>query len=107
MRIVAKPILKKFWEKHTDAERPLSRWYSITKKAKWSNFSDVKKTFGTVDTYNSGNYTYTVFDIGGNKYRLIAKIEYDFQAVFIAKVMRHKDYSKETWKDEIKKLEGN
>jgi mRNA interferase HigB len=96
MRILSKRALREFWQSDQNAERPLRYWYSVTEKASWSNFSDVRNDFRTADVFRSC----TVFDVGGNKYRLIAKIDYRFKTVFVRAVMPHKDYDKGAWKDD-------
>ena len=102
MRVISRKRLKEFWATYPDAETPLKRWYLLTKNANWKNPTDVVQTFGTkaVDPVkvNSGK-TVTVFDIGGNKYRLVAAIHFDYQRVFALRVMTHGEYDRENWKD--------
>lgn len=104
MRVISRKRLKSFWADYPDAEIPLQRWYHLTKNATWKNPAEVVQTFGTkaVDPVkvNSGN-TVTVFDVGGNKYRLVAAIHYDYPRVFVLRVMTHQEYDKEDWKDEL------
>jgi mRNA interferase HigB len=86
-----------------DARNPLRLWYDRVKSAAWKSPADVKKSFGaTVDfvKVQSGN-TVGVFDIGGNKYRLVAAIHYDFERVFVLRVMTHRDYDRRPWKEEL------
>lgn len=74
-------------------------WYTVAKSANWERFSDVKATYHSADRVGAK----TVFDIGGNKYRIIAVIDYDGQKVFIRYVLNHSDYDKGAWKkDEFK-----
>ncbi len=88
------------WERPSceDSESPLRAWYThvSNKNVAWQNWSDVKASFGNADLV--GNCV--VFNIGGNKYRLIARILYPSQKVFILKVMTHKEYDQDKWKDE-------
>lgn len=81
---------------HADALARLDVWYRITKKATWTSIADVRKTFSSADAVG----TCTVFNICGNKYRLIAWINYETQKVFIRHVLTHADYDKEDWKSE-------
>lgn len=88
MRIIAKKMLREFWEKNRRAETPLKEWYETTEDANWTCFADVKPTFATASIVGD----YVVFNIGGNKYRLITSIRYDWQIVFTIAVYTHKDY---------------
>jgi mRNA interferase HigB len=91
MRIVAKRTLREFWRVHADAEQPLRTWYVHTKAAKWQGPADIRSMFRTAD-FVAGNRV--IFDIGGNKYRLIGKVNYRRRVVFIRFVGTHKDYSR-------------
>jgi mRNA interferase HigB len=100
MRIISKARIKDFWAGHREAEAALKQWYKIvTKEAKWTCFADVRKTFNTADTYSKDDKTYTIFNAGGNKYRIITAINYKIQIVFIGMVLTHAEYSKNKWKD--------
>lgn len=85
MRVISKRRLREFWEKHSDSQGPLEEWYKLTRKASWRNFAEVRATFRHAD--NVG--TCTVFNIKGNDYRLITKIDYAYQKVFIKYVLTH------------------
>jgi len=104
MRVISRRRLREFWKRHHDAETPLKRWYDLTIHADWKSPADVVQVFGSraADPVKvaSGN-TVTVFDIGGNKYRLAAAIHYDRHRVFVLRVMTHKEYDKEDWKDAL------
>lgn len=91
MRIVAKRALREFWREHADAEQPLKTWYVHVKAAKWQRPADIRSTFGAAD-FIAGNRV--IFDIGGNKYRLIGKVNYRRHVVFIRFVGTHKDYDR-------------
>ena len=99
MRVISVKTLKEFWRRHADAEGPLLDWYEVTERARWRNFVEVKQTFGTADAVKvaSGN-TVTVFDIGGNKYRLIAAIHYNAGVVYALMVLTHREYDTSKWK---------
>lgn len=100
MRVITKARLKQFWESpgREDAERPLRAWYThVAKKAvAWHSWGDVKADFGKASLV--GNCV--VFNFGGNKYRLATRILYSSQKVFVLKVMTHKEYDDDKWKDE-------
>ncbi len=76
----------------------LDAWYQIARKAKWSNLEDVRRTFSAADGVTVGSNTYTVFNIGGNKFRLITKVEYRYQTIYIKHVLTHAEYDREEWK---------
>jgi mRNA interferase HigB len=94
MKIITKRKLREFWEKHPNSKESLLNWYKIVKKADWNNFTDVKETYRSVDIYKDC----VIFNIGGNKYRLIVKIRYKIRRVFIRFVLTHKEYDKDKWK---------
>ena len=89
MVIISKSLLRDFSEKNKDAEIALQKWYYETKTANWKNFSEVKKTFNTVDSVGNDRY---VFNIKGNQYRLIALIIFKKRTVFILFIGDHKEY---------------
>lgn len=100
MRVISKARLKQFWESpgHQDAEGPLRAWYSHvnSKTVSWHAWGDVKAEFGSASLV--GNCV--VFNIGGNKYRLVSRVLYPSQKVFVLKVMTHGEYDDDKWKDE-------
>ncbi|MBB03108.1 MAG: hypothetical protein CMJ47_10710 [Planctomyces sp.] len=100
MRVISRSRLKAFWESSNtaDSEGPLRAWYThvSNKTVAWRHWGDVRATFRNADLV--GNCV--VFNIGGNKYRLIARVLYPSQKVFILKVMTHKEYDKDKWKEE-------
>ena len=69
-------------------------WYHVTKRAQWRNLAGVREDFRHADIVDG----YTVFNIAGNKYRLIAAIKYPWQVVYIRQILTHGDYNKEKWK---------
>lgn len=79
---------------HPDCATALDQWYRMTKRAQWRNFAEVKALFPAVDKVGD-RY---VFDVGGNKLRLIAAIHYGTGRVFIRAVLTHKAYDKGDWK---------
>ena len=92
MRVISNKALVEFALIHRDAHVPLQVWRSIVESRAFANFADLKTTFNAVDRVG----LYYVFDIGGNKYRLITAIHFDRQMVFIRRVLTHKEYDK--WK---------
>lgn len=91
MRIIAKRALRQFWEKHPRSKAPLILWYQLVSKADWTCWADVKEMFGSADLIGDDRI---IFDIGGNKYRLVVRVSYSFRAVMIKFVGTHADYDK-------------
>ena len=94
MHVIAKAALVAFWKTHPDAEPPLQAWYRLMEKGVFKDFKELRAIFASAD-YVEG---LTVFDIGGNKYRLIAYIRFEKQIVYIKAVLTHRDYDKGAWK---------
>jgi len=93
MRIVSHRKLKEFFEAagNGDAKVPLERWYEIAENAQWQNFSDIRRDFPSADFV--GNQ-HVVFNISGNKIRLIVVVKYMMGYIFVRWVGRHNDYDK-------------
>ena len=89
MRVVAKKILREFWEKYSDSEEQLKTWHKEASKTKWIIPNDIKSEYPKVSILKSGR---VVFNICGNKYRLITQINYKRQWVFIRFIGTHNDY---------------
>ena len=96
MHIISFRKLREFFENEPITKIALQDWFKRTKKAEWSNFNDVKKTFNTVDAVGNSRY---VFNIKGNNYRLVVKIMFPIKRVYIRWIGTHKDY------DNIKDIE--
>jgi len=88
MHIISIKMLREFWQIHPEAENVLKVWHSVVEHAEFKDFNQVREMF------NSADYVppYTIFDIGGNNYRLIVIIEYRFKKVFVRHVMTHREY---------------
>jgi len=91
MRVITKKRLKVFWEKHKDCEQSLLAWYKVAKAAKWSNFSEVKDQFNGCKIIGNDRI---VFKIKGNDYRLVVKITFANQIIWIRFIGTHKEYDK-------------
>jgi mRNA interferase HigB len=100
MRVVSKARLKSFWEApgHGGSEGPLRAWYTHVnhRSVAWQSWGEVRGDFATASLVG----TCVVFNVGGNKYRLVTRILYPSQKVFVLKVMTHAEYDKDQWKDE-------
>ncbi len=101
MQVVGKDKLQDFWKKHNLAKSPLERWFDITKKTNWSSWPKLEETFPSADRVKAKNGKYIVFDIGGDKYRLVTKIDFSETIVVVEDVMTHPEYSKNRWKDKL------
>lgn len=92
MQVIARRTLVQFWQRHAPAEGPLKVWFAIAAKARWSTPADVKREFGATVDFVSDNRV--IFDIAGNKYRLIAHISYKFQRMLVKFVGTHAEYDR-------------
>ena len=91
MRIISKKKLRDFWEIRPDSEQQLKAWHAKTKSANWKNSSDVKADYRNASFVADNRI---VFNIKGNKYRLITAIHYGFGIVYIRFIGTHKEYDK-------------
>jgi len=91
MVVISKTILNEFGAKHADVIESLNKWYEQSKVADWNSLSELKKTFSSVDFVGNDRY---VFNIKGNKYRLVAMIFFDIRTVFIRFIGTHAEYDK-------------
>jgi mRNA interferase HigB len=91
MRVVSLGRLREFWETNRDSETPLKTWNDVVKNARWTSHDDVKAAYGAKVDLAHGFY---VFDIGGNKYRLICRIDFLRHGVLTLRVCTHAEYDK-------------
>jgi mRNA interferase HigB len=91
LRVIAKKILREFCEKHSDCEQQLKSWYQETSKAEWQNSNEIKLYYPTASIIGDNRI---VFNIKGNSYRLIIKINFDYQMVWIRFIGTHSEYDK-------------
>ena len=93
MRVIAKRTIRTFWEKPgcEDAHAPLEAWHDITIKALWQSPQDIKNQFGNASICGNNR---VVFNIGGNKYRLVAEIQYRVGIVWVKFIGTHAEYDK-------------
>lgn len=102
MRVIKRLPLVEFGKKWSAAVQPLEDWYQAANKAQWNHFADVKATLGQTDQAKvSSGQTVCVFDIGGNKFRLIAFVSYPKSKVYVLRVLTHKEYDTDKWKKEL------
>lgn len=91
MRVIAKKTLRDFWELHPDSEQRLKSWYQEASKAEWSSPKQIKKDYPSASFLVNNR---VVFNIKGNHYRLIVKVNYDYQIVWIRFIGTHSEYDK-------------
>jgi len=91
MRVIAKGTLRLFWEKHADCEQQLKSWYKETKEAIWQNPQDIKHEYPSASFLADNRI---IFNIKGNHYRLVVRINYDFGVVWIRFIGTHTEYDK-------------
>ena len=95
MHIISKKKITDFIKEHPDSESSLFGWYSIVNTETLSDFNELRNWFPNADLVGRR----TVFNISGNKYRLIVKIIYQFQRVYIGNFLTHAEYDKNKWKE--------
>ena len=96
MHVISYRCLREYCEKHADCCDAVDNWYKIADKADWSSLIEVQSVFPKAEAV--GNFT--VFNIKGNKYRLIVSIDYEKQLVYIKYILTHAEYDKEDWKND-------
>jgi mRNA interferase HigB len=89
MRVVAKSTLRNYWELYPDSEQSLLSWYETALRAKWENFNEVKQHFGTCKVLGNDRI---IFRIKGNNYRLVVKISFTNQLIWIRFIGTHSEY---------------
>ena len=96
MRIISEKPLRDFWQKFPEAKTALKNWLKVSYAANWESFADVRKSFRHGDVYGCC----AIFDVGGNKYRLIAHIDYTIKIVFVRFILTHAEYDEDKWKND-------
>ena len=97
MRVISRRALREFWQIHSPAKEPLTAWFRLMESTDFADFNAIRKTFGAADYLSP----FAIFDIGGNKYRVIAVIHYNRQCVYVRHVFQHSDYDR--WSDAMRK----
>ena len=93
MHVISRKALRTFWEQHPDSKGPLAGWFKIMSHAEFVNFASLRGTFPRADKVGE----LIVFNIAGNKYRLIASIHFNRAKVYVRHVLTHKDYDHGGW----------
>ncbi|MDR3054560.1 MAG: type II toxin-antitoxin system HigB family toxin [Zoogloeaceae bacterium] len=94
MKLISNRALREFALAYPDADIPLQGWRRVIEKNRFSNWAELKAAFHAVDKVGE----LTVFNIGGNKYRLVAYIRFAKQVLYIKTVLIHKEYDQGDWK---------
>jgi mRNA interferase HigB len=96
MRVIAKRPLVEFWKLHPEAAKPLRSWLTICKTRDFEHFGQLKQTFRSVDKVGK----FVVFDIGGNKFRLVVVVHFNRKRIYVRAVLTHQEYDQDQWKNE-------
>jgi len=96
MRVLSKPAFKKFWGRHSKAKSPLEEWWRTVSTADWASHAELKATYISADIYNDCY----IFNIGGNNYRLIARVNFKWRMLYVRAIMTHREYDEGRWKDD-------
>ena len=94
MHIISRKALIQFWEKHSDSEIPLVRWFKVVDKTEFRSFAELRSVFPSVDKVDD----VFIFNIAGNKYRLITSIHFNRGKVYIRYILTHAEYDRGDWK---------
>ncbi|HET6386563.1 MAG TPA: type II toxin-antitoxin system HigB family toxin [Armatimonadota bacterium] len=90
MRIISRRVLRAFWEQHPDAEQQLRAWFYGVRKASWRTPEDVKAAHGNASIISNNR---VVFNIKGNRYRLVGMIRYDLGILYVRFIGSHEEYN--------------
>lgn len=94
MHVISRKALHLFWEQHADGKLALIRWFKIVQHTDFQDFSELRMAFPSADKVGK----WIVFNIGGNKYRLITAIHFNRRKVYISRILTHTEYDKGGWK---------
>ena len=95
MHVISKKKLKEFWQKHPESRGALEAWFKIVKHTHYKTLHELRETFPRADKVGQR----VVFDVGGNKYRIITVIHFNRGKLYVRDVLLHKNYDQEKWKD--------
>jgi mRNA interferase HigB len=99
MRVISKKKMKSFWSRHSSAKKVLGKWYEIVTAANWTSLTDIRNTYPHADEVKTDKGSRViVFNVGGNKFRIISAIHYRSGIIFILDVLTHAEYNRARWK---------
>jgi mRNA interferase HigB len=102
MRIVKPSRVREYAKNHADVAASLLAWLRVAGRAKWQSIRDVRQTYPHADAVKAASgRIVTVFNFGGNKYRLIASIKHQWSMVYVLRFLTHAEYDKDKWKDQL------
>jgi mRNA interferase HigB len=98
MRVNSQKALRDFASTYPDADAPLRAWHKTVKTGTYLNLVELRRTFASVDYVPVGKREFYVFNVGGNKYRLVASIHFNRQRLFVRFIITHREYARGDWK---------
>ena len=99
MHVISRRALREFWERHPSAKVPLAAWFRVLSAGEFAEFSALKKVFGSADYLAP----FTIFDVGGNRFRVIAHVKYKGQRAYIRHVFTHAEYDRWSYEMRMKR----
>ena len=96
MHVISKRPLREFWQNEPRSENALRNWYKLMKKLAASNLAELRQTFPDADLVGEC----IVFNVGGNKYRLVTRVDFLRRAIYVRHVLTHGEYDKNKWKSD-------
>jgi mRNA interferase HigB len=94
VRIIGQKVIEKFQRKHANARPPLDSWNRVVSSRDWNSFVELRQVFPSADRVGP----YFVFNVGGNKYRLIASVNLTTKTLLVRHVLTHQEYDRGGWK---------
>jgi len=92
MQVIARRTLREFWARYPHAEGPIRAWVAIAAKARWANPAEIKRQFGSTVDFVGDNRV--IFDLGGNKYRLVVHVSFSFGRLLVKFIGTHAEYDR-------------
>jgi mRNA interferase HigB len=92
LHVISKKRLREFWSRHVDSQDALMAWYRVAVKASWKSLEDIRRSFPSTDYFRG----YYIFDIRGNRYRLMVRLFR--RRLYVKHVLTHAEYDKGQWK---------
>jgi mRNA interferase HigB len=96
MHVISRKRLREFCQSHADSCEAIYDWYDTARQASWQNLIEIQQTYPKAKAVSN----FTVFNIKGNRYRLIADIQYQKQLIYVKYILTHAEYDKESWKND-------
>lgn len=94
MHVISEKKLREFYAIYSEAESPLRAWHQVAERSNWEKFADIRATYASADQVGK----FTVFNIGGNKFRLVAVIHFNTGKIFVRHILTHNEYDSNKWK---------